>query len=301
MGRGLDQGGGRRDFPVARVGLMVGRVVADLIAVAEQASHRLLAAGDLLADLEEGRLDVLFAEDVGEGFGVCARAVVEGEGDDVAVAGPVGEEAVAAAAAADDPHRTEPEEAGARRRQARLAAPAATATVDHPPAVAVWEEAGPIGRQRDRQLLRARPADPGGDGLAADPAAAGIEEGHPDAEAGAVPAAEAELPRAGATQRAQREAEEAGRAPRRGQAVEPRQRHRARGLDREDQTPPGLRDAGFEQFRSRPGPRGRWGVGPGPPEGEAQRGAEQGRNAQDLARAAVQGAVEAEFRGTCPY
>ena len=76
------------------------------------------AARHLLADLEEGADDVLFAEDVDEGVGVGAGAVVEGEGDDVAVARAVGDESGAAAGAADDPDRAQSEEAAVVRRQA---------------------------------------------------------------------------------------------------------------------------------------------------------------------------------------
>ena len=114
VGGALDQVARLLQVGVAGVGLMVGRVVADLAALAEKVPHRLLAAGDLLADLEEGADGVLFAEDVDEGVGVGAGAVVEGEGDGVAVARAVGDEAGAAAGAADDPDRAQSEEAGRR-------------------------------------------------------------------------------------------------------------------------------------------------------------------------------------------
>ena len=96
---------------------MVLGVVADLVAFAQDAPHRRLAPGHLLADLEEGAAGVLGAQHVEEGFGVGAGAVVEGERDDVAVAGAVAELAGAAARAADGAHGAQPEEPRACRQQ----------------------------------------------------------------------------------------------------------------------------------------------------------------------------------------
>ena len=74
---------------------------------------------------------MLFAQHVEEAGGVVARAVVEGEGDDLAVARAVGDEAGAAAGAADGADRAQAEERGSPRagRLGRSAAGLAAAAL----------------------------------------------------------------------------------------------------------------------------------------------------------------------------
>ena len=68
-------------------------------------------------------MDVLLAQHVEEVVGVFAGPVIEGEGDDLAVARAVGDQAGAAAGAADRAHRSQAEDAVAARRQARRPRP----------------------------------------------------------------------------------------------------------------------------------------------------------------------------------
>ncbi len=72
VGVGGDPRGGAGDLRVVGVFDVVHRVVADLVAFGEDLAHRRFAARHLLADLEEGAVDVLFAQHV-RGSRACIR------------------------------------------------------------------------------------------------------------------------------------------------------------------------------------------------------------------------------------
>jgi hypothetical protein len=166
----------------------------------------------------------------------------------------------------------------------------------------VGDEARPRRRQRQRQRRPSGSGDAGSDRLDADGLALRVEDGDADPQVGAVAAAEAELPRAAPIEGPQREAEEFARFPRRRLAVKSRERDRVRGPDGQDQALAGLRDAGVEEVARLPGQGyGGRSLGLGGREGAGDQGAEQGRDAQDLARAADQGGSEGRFRLTGPY
>src|SRR6185312_1094785 len=158
----LDPRGGPGDLPVVRIFDVVHRVVADLVAFGQDPAHRRFTAGHLLADLEEGRPDVLFAQDGEEPFGVFARAVVEGEGDDLALRRRPGDKFGAPAGAADGADGTQPEGPRAGRWIGDRAAAADLATAvarEHAPVVMAGAQAGGVGwsgDHREHELVRAR-------------------------------------------------------------------------------------------------------------------------------------------------
>ena len=85
-GRVLDLPLCRVDLRVAGVGGVVLGVVADLVAGGEDLLHHRGVARHLFADLEEGRVDVEAPQLVDERARVGGRAVVEADGDPLAVA-----------------------------------------------------------------------------------------------------------------------------------------------------------------------------------------------------------------------
>src|SRR5215213_1153608 len=196
----LDQRTGRRDFRVARKEGVMHRVVADLTALSENPAHHRGAAGDLLADLEEGGVRVLLAQDIEEARGVVAGPVVEGEGEGRAVPRPVGVEHGPAPGTADNAHRAQAKDAPGPSRQCLEAA--ATA-LDHAPVIAMRPQTGVVRDQGEHELARVRPPDAGGDHVTVLDAATGVGQLQADravgpsaseAEAaGAVPTVAAEL------------------------------------------------------------------------------------------------------------
>jgi hypothetical protein len=65
---------------------VVKRVVADLESLPDHLAKQLGAARHLLADHEEGPLDLAIAQDLHDGRGVTARTIVEGEGNALVLA-----------------------------------------------------------------------------------------------------------------------------------------------------------------------------------------------------------------------
>ena len=223
---------------------MVDGVVADLVAFAQDAPHRFLAAGHLLTDLEEGAVGVFGAQHVEEGFGVFARPVVEAEGDDVAVARAVAQLARFAAAAADRAHGPQAEDLRAASRQ-RLGAAgrrAAAPVLDHPPAVAMRREAGRGRVEREHQLGRAGSLQPRRQRRLFDHPAPSVAQLEADPAVRVPRAADTEQAFAIPPDAAQPEAEVAGASGAARLAVESRQRQRRGAAQAEDQLAPGLRE-----------------------------------------------------------
>jgi hypothetical protein len=283
---------GAGDLLVAGEFDVVHRVVADLVAFGEDAAHHRLAAGHLGADLEEGRRHFLFAQHVEEAFGVFARAVVEAEGDDGAVAGTVGVEAGAAAGAADGADRAQAEDVGGfgfGRQLLGAAAPHfAAAAEQRPPAVALRREAGFARDEGEHQLLRFGALHGGDDGALGERLAGGVD----DEQAGAalrLGAAEADAALVGAAGGgAEREAEVAGGgAASVGPRFELGERERGGGADREDELAAGLGELGAEQARAAwlgaGGGRRRGGAG-GSRGGQRQARGERRGGEKDLAK-----------------
>ncbi len=287
MGDRLDPGAGRGEVGVARVEAVVHRVVADLVALGEDLSHRGLAPRHLLTDLEEGAVDVLVAQHPQEARRVGAGAVVEGERDDLAPPRPVGVQPRGAARAADLADGAQAEGPVARGGDAvdgagdpgRLAAAAG----QRPPAVAPRRKAGLRRRQRYDQLVRARPPHERGQRVPADRLARGVDRTEADPPVG-VGSAQAQPPLAQRAGRAERHAEvgPVGDGGDGGERVEAGERNRRRGADREDEALPGLGQARPQQVGSRAAVRI---PSPGRIGGSRQRGQGERGDAQGLARA----------------
>ena len=195
---------------------------------------------------------MLASEDVEESGRVVARAVVEGEGDELALARAVGHESGAAAGAAHRPHRSQAEEALAPRGQAFPAAPGAAAAWrgDDPPAVAVGTQAG-IGRQqREHEVVGIGPLEAHGDRLAVRHLSACVEQLEAGAAVGVRLAAEAEAAAAVAPLAPQLQAEEAGVVSAR-KPLQSLQRDRRGRAQAEDQSPAGLGEARVRAARRR--------------------------------------------------
>ena len=92
----------------------------------EDPAHRASRPGISWPISKKVAVDVLSAQHVEEAGGVFAGPVVEGEGDDLAVARAVADQAAAAARAADRAHRPQAEDAVGRLpgRSRRIGAPA---------------------------------------------------------------------------------------------------------------------------------------------------------------------------------
>ena len=265
MGVVLDPRRGAGDLRVAGVFDVVHRVVAELVAFGEDPPHRRFPPRHLLADLEEGAGDALFAQHVEEAGRVVAGAVVEGEGDGAALARAVGDEPGAAAGAADRAHRPQPEgeaAAGGEGLGAALADLAAPA-LQQAPGVALGRQPGVLRDQGDDELARARPLHRRPRPAPLDRLAGAVDRLQPDPAARLAPA-EADPPLAAPARPAQRQAEVAGGgAPGVGMRLEPGQRQRRAGAQGEDQLPSRLREIRPDQaLRLRPGrtapPRRAW-------------------------------------------
>jgi hypothetical protein len=246
VGVGGDPGSGAGDLRVAGEFDVVHRVVADLAALGEDLPHRLFATRHRLADLEEGRAHVLLRQHADEVVGVVARPVVEGEGDDLALARAVGDEPGAAAAAADGADGAEAEAVGAAGGEGARAAPAHLAAIalQDSPLVAARIEPGVGGLEGDHELGGVRALDPGRQAFFLLPRPLAIDDDQTDPLVW-LGAAEAEPPLALAPGAAETEAEVAGPgASRVGPRLQLRQRHRLRGPHREDQLPTGLEQFG---------------------------------------------------------
>ncbi len=267
------------DLRVAGVFDVVHRVVADLVALGEDPPHRRCAARHLLADLEEGSVDVLLAQHVQEARGVGAGPVVEGERDDLAAPRPVGVEPGGAAGAADLANGSQAEDPIARRRNPVHRAGAARRLTARPalrpPAIAPLLQPSVGGRQRDDQLAGIRSPHPNIHFLLADRLAGGAD----DVEADLASAAKAQPPPARLPGGAERDAEVVGARPGEvREGVEQGERHRPGGSDRHHEAPPRLGEPGPHQLVTG------WIAAAGRPRGHAHREPrDEDDDAQDLA------------------
>ena len=246
VGVGLDPLRGASDLRVARVFDVVHRVVAELAPLGEDLPHRVFAPRHHLADLEEGPRHVLLAQHPQEVFGVVAGPVVEGEGDDLAIARAVGDEPGAAAGAADGADGTEADAPGVAVREGVNAAPgdiAAVALQDDPLVVAGVETS--LSRlNRDHELVRARPLDRGPGAAFLQWLPVLVEDHEPDPPVG-LAAVEAEQAQAPGPVGAEADAEVPGVGPAHIRTrFQLRQCQRLRRPHGEDQVPPRLEEVG---------------------------------------------------------